>query len=105
MRSSPAMPESRPAYGKSTDSWFAHRFAGLGFCKLRGRRGRTRTFDPQLRRLMLYPPELRARDSVSMVAVGHDCTHSLNFGLFCGQPQQASTGLVPLNFTHGREVS
>ena len=25
-----------------------------------GRRGRTRTCDPQLRRLMLYPPELRA---------------------------------------------
>ena len=27
-----------------------------------GRRGRTRTCDPQLRRLMLYPPELRARN-------------------------------------------
>jgi hypothetical protein len=26
-----------------------------------GRRGWTRTSDPQLRRLMLYPPELRAR--------------------------------------------
>src|ERR1039457_5328028 len=28
-----------------------------------GRRGWTRTSDPQLRRLMLYPPELRARVS------------------------------------------
>src|ERR1019366_9226609 len=28
---------------------------------LHGRRGWTRTSDPQLRRLMLYPPELRAR--------------------------------------------
>ena len=27
-----------------------------------GRRGWTRTSDPQLRRLMLYPPELRARN-------------------------------------------
>jgi hypothetical protein len=26
-----------------------------------GRRGWTRTSDPQLRRLMLYPPELRAQ--------------------------------------------
>src|ERR1700685_4436601 len=29
-----------------------------------GRRGWTRTSDPQLRRLMLYPPELRARTSI-----------------------------------------
>src|SRR5438270_142657 len=29
-----------------------------------GRRGRTRTCDPQLRRLMLYPTELRARVSI-----------------------------------------
>ena len=32
--------------------------------KKHGRRGWTRTSDPQLRRLMLYPPELRARDSI-----------------------------------------
>src|SRR5258708_2031190 len=29
-----------------------------------GRRGWTRTSDPQLRRLMLYPPELRAHVSI-----------------------------------------
>jgi hypothetical protein len=32
------------------------KYKGLG-----GRRGRTRTGDPLLRRQMLYPPELRAR--------------------------------------------
>jgi hypothetical protein len=33
-----------------------------------GRRGWTRTSDPQLRRLMLYPPELRARTDQCITA-------------------------------------
>jgi hypothetical protein len=34
---------------------------------LSGRRGRTRTGDPLLRRQMLYPPELRARHASSFL--------------------------------------
>jgi hypothetical protein len=46
---------------------------GLG-----GRRGRTRTGDPLLRRQMLYPPELRAHicssiDSKPLPILSHPC--------------------------------
>jgi hypothetical protein len=52
-------------------SLYSFHYTGLGCAnsvirkttELFGRRGWTRTSDPQLRRLMLYPPELRARVS------------------------------------------
>ncbi len=43
------------------ESWGRTDLSGPLDCLRFGRRGRTRTCDPQLRRLMLYPPELRAR--------------------------------------------
>ena len=44
-----------------------------------GRRGRTRTCDPRLRRPMLYPPELRARDFLIF-----DPAEGAAFSLFAG---------------------
>src|ERR1043165_9186561 len=44
-----------------------------------GRRGWTRTSDPQLRRLMLYPPELRARvmSILTRPDIGYTTRHAL----------------------------
>ncbi len=39
----------------------------LGINEVSGRRGWTRTSDPLLRRQMLYPPELRARERQALI--------------------------------------
>jgi hypothetical protein len=41
----------------------------LGVVRLNGRRGRTRTCDPLLRRQMLYPPELRAHTTADFIVL------------------------------------
>ena len=62
----PVRPRSVPRRNPSCSGmlrfnrWLIGRLTGID--GLIGRRGWTRTSDPQLRRLMLYPPELRARD-------------------------------------------
>src|SRR5579864_6551700 len=71
-----------------------------------GRRGWTRTSDPQLRRLMLYPPELRAPiASISMVhrdlsiRLGAACpgpgSHEVKPGLYLALWLADSTGHQP----------
>jgi hypothetical protein len=45
-------------------------FQGVGKIVRKSLPGRTRTCDPQLRRLLLYPPELRGDDGVNGRARG-----------------------------------
>src|SRR4029077_12993135 len=72
-----------------------------------GRRGWTRTSDPQLRRLMLYPPELRAR----LLDITPEDGRRLQFttkALQCAgaSPAQDSvTSPLPFNATVSRGLS
>jgi hypothetical protein len=69
-----------------------------------GRRGWTRTSDPQLRRLMLYPPELRARkfDGSIRYTQSNEMDHSQMLVLALANMPTIITVLIGILLNNGR---
>src|SRR5579863_9023258 len=75
---------------------------GSALIEYSGRRGRTRTCDPQLRRLMLYPPELRAR--TSMLAMRAQDSKRIS-EIACGCLREKPDRVLPFNMMAARLFS
>jgi hypothetical protein len=63
---------------------------------MNGRRGRTRTCDPLLRRQMLYPPELRARLPNTGIGTDYLLTVALSTSVPRGTLGQYRIGVTAL---------